>query len=58
MDTGKVVGGALLLIVAVWVFLTMTDVTAKYLGGAILGIVGLALLYTGLKEEAKTVPPA
>ena len=51
MDTGRVVGGALLLVVALWAFLTLTDPTAKYAGGAILGILGVALLATGIKEK-------
>ncbi|KAF5418953.1 MAG: hypothetical protein C5S44_12135 [Candidatus Methanocomedens sp.] len=51
MDTGRVVGGAILLVVAIWIFMTMSDPTAKYLGGVILGILGLALLITGSKEK-------
>jgi len=51
MDTGKIVGGAIVLIIAIWVFLTMTDVTAKYLGGAILAILALALLISGFKKK-------
>lgn len=50
MDTGKVVGGAILVVIAIWVFMTMTDPTAKYVGGAILGILGLAALITGYKK--------
>ena len=51
MDTGRVVGGALLAVVAIWLFATQTDFTAKYAGGAILGILALALLYTGTREK-------
>jgi putative Mn2+ efflux pump MntP len=51
MNIGKVVLGAIVLAVAVWTFITMTDPTAKYLGGVVLAILGLALLLTGLKEE-------
>ena len=51
MDTGRIVGGAIELIVAIWVFLTMTDVTTKYVGGAILAVLALALLITGAKKK-------
>lgn len=51
LDIGKIVGGAVLLVIAIWVFMTMGDPTAKYLGGAILGILGLALLITGLMKK-------
>jgi len=51
MNTGKVVIGAILLVVAIWVFIAMPDPTARYLGGAILGILGLAALVTGVKEK-------
>lgn len=52
MDTGEVIGGAALLAVAIWVFTIMPaqDLTAKYLGGAILGILALALLIDGFKK--------
>lgn len=54
MKTGKVVGGAILIVVAIWVFTIMpTQDLTKYLGGAILGVLGLALLITGLKSEEK-----
>jgi len=51
MNTGKVVIGAILLVIAIWVFITLSDPTARYLGGAILGILGLASLVTGVKEK-------
>jgi|LGVC01.1.fsa_nt_gb hypothetical protein len=51
MNNGKIVIGAILLVITIWVFITMSDTTARYLGGAILGILGLASLITGLKEK-------
>jgi hypothetical protein len=51
MDIGRIVGGAVVLVIAIWTFMTMTDVTAKYAGGAILAIIALALLITGFKKK-------
>lgn len=51
MNSGRVAAGAILLMVAIWVFVTMTDITARYLGGAILAILGLALLIKGSKSD-------
>lgn len=50
MDIGKTVGGALLISVAVWAFVSLADPAAKYLGAAILGILGLALVFSGYKK--------
>lgn len=51
MDLGRVVLGGILAVVAVWAFVTQTDFTAKYAGGAILGILALAVLYSGVREK-------
>ena len=51
MKVGSIVAGVLLLAVAVWVLLTIDNVTARYLGGAVLGVLGIALLFTGLRAE-------
>lgn len=50
MDTGRVVRGVILLVVAMWALLTPGP-TFKYAGGAILGILGVALIVTGIKER-------
>ena len=50
-DIGKIVGGLVLLVVAIWTFVSMTDPTAKYAGGAILAILGLALIITPLLKK-------
>ncbi|NIN51554.1 MAG: hypothetical protein GTN80_00055 [Nitrososphaeria archaeon] len=52
MQTGKVVGGVILLVAAIYVFSVMptADPTVRYSGGAGLAVVGLALLITGLKK--------
>ena len=49
---GTIVSGAVVLTIGVWFFLMgpTTDVTTKYAGGAVLGVLGLALLITGLKK--------
>jgi len=51
MKIGKIVGGAVLLVVAVWVFIAMADPTARYVGGAILTILALALLIAGFRKK-------
>lgn len=51
MENGKVVGGAILLLIAIWVFMTMPDYTARFVGGGILGIFGLVLLIQGLQKR-------
>ena len=50
MNTGKIVAGIMLLVIAMWVFMTISDAAAKYIGGAILGIIGLATLARGIKR--------
>jgi hypothetical protein len=51
MNTGQIIAGLALLAIAVWIFLTMTDATARYLGSVILGILGIALLAKGIKRK-------
>lgn len=51
MNVGAVVGGAVLILIAAWVFMTMSDPTAKFVGGGILGIVGLVVLATGFRKK-------
>jgi len=55
MNTGKVVIGIILCIIAAWVFALMptTDPTARYGGGVILLILGIVLIATGRKEKKK-----
>ena len=48
-NIGKIVGGAILIAVAVWLFLTtMTIYDGKVLGGAVLFILGVAGIVTGI----------
>jgi putative Mn2+ efflux pump MntP len=53
MNTGKLMVGAIVIAVAVWMmFLMPTDSpTAKYLGGTIVAIVGVAMLIEGFKKK-------
>lgn len=44
MNNGKTILGAILIIVAVWVFVTQTNPTTKYLGGIILLVLGLLMM--------------
>ena len=50
-DIGKIVAGVILVIVAIWAFISLTDPTAKYVGGAILAILGIALIVTPLLKK-------
>jgi hypothetical protein len=51
MKVGSIVAGILLLAVAVWILVTMDNVTARYLGGAVLGVLGIALFFAGFRAE-------
>lgn len=51
MNSGKVLIGIIVLAVAIWMLLSLTNTTARYLGGAIVAIVGIYLLVTGLKKR-------
>lgn len=58
MNIGKIVIGAILLLVAIYVFIAMTSVAARFVGGGILAILGLVLVITGLKKtETETEIP-
>jgi len=58
MKIGKIVVGLILVALAVWVFVAVENSTAKYLGGIILAIVGLAVLMGGFKKnESGPKPP-
>ncbi|MBW2991709.1 hypothetical protein KY345_00645 [Candidatus Woesearchaeota archaeon] len=46
---GEIVGGAILIVIAVWLFLTsVTIYDGKMLGGAILAILGIAAIVVGI----------
>ena len=51
MNEGKVVGGTILLAISLYSFIFISSPPAKYLGGPILGILGLASLIRGIKEK-------
>ncbi len=51
MKVGSIVAGVMLLALAFWVLLTIDNVTARYLGGVVLGVLGIALLFTGLRAN-------
>jgi len=51
MNNEKVVGGAVLLVIAIYVFITISDFTTRFVGGAVIGIVGLVTLLSGLKKK-------
>lgn len=50
MDNGKVASGLILLALATWAIIAQSN-SAAYLGGAILGIMGLLLLIKGAKKK-------
>ena len=48
MSSGKIILGIILILVAIWMFIWMPteSLWAKYLGGAIVAIIGIVLLAT------------
>ncbi len=52
MNLGKILVGAIVLIIAVWLFLNVADPAAKYVGGGILALIGLLSLISGLKRKS------
>jgi hypothetical protein len=56
MDNKKVwnlMGGIALVAVAAFVFITGIDPTYRYLGGGLLALLGVVVLYIGLKRPTK-----
>ena len=49
-NIGKIVLGLILLVIALWVVISMTDPLTQYVGGILLAIIGLALLVTASKK--------
>ena len=45
---GELILGAVLLIIAAFVVITMADETARWVGGAILAVLGIASLASGI----------
>ena len=45
---GELILGAVLLIIAAYVFIAMTDETTRWVGGAILAVLGIASLASGV----------
>lgn len=61
MHVGKIVWGAILILIALYLIIFLTNPAARFIGGGIVAILGLASLITGLmkkkekKEETKEV---
>lgn len=53
INMGKVFGGAILLLVAIYIAFLMptTDITTKYFGGGAVGLISIFLLFTGYKGK-------
>ena len=51
MRSGKIVIGLILIVVAVYLFMFMEGSAAKYLGAAIVGILGLAAVIKGFVSK-------
>jgi putative Mn2+ efflux pump MntP len=56
MNIGKMVIGAILLLVGIYVFIAMTSFAARFVGGGILVILGLVFVVTGLKKTETEIP--
>ena len=50
---GTVVGGIALIAVAAYIFITGNDATYRYLGGAVMTLLGAAVLYSGLRNPSQ-----
>jgi putative Mn2+ efflux pump MntP len=59
MNNGKLVIGAVLLLVGLWMFFTLDNMAARWIGGGIIIILGVAQLMAGYKggEKAGQVQP-
>ncbi|MBU1131052.1 hypothetical protein KJ840_02885 [Patescibacteria group bacterium] len=55
MINGKVLFGIIVLIVGIWILFSMDNPTARYLGGGIVTVVGLAMLINGFLKKPQ--PP-
>jgi len=53
MDIGKIVFGAILLLVAVYLFIAMEGLAARLIGGGIVAILGIASIVKAFIEEPK-----
>ena len=58
MNAGKIVFGLILLVVAAYLMIFMESVGARFFGGGILAVLGLASVITGfIKKKPPTPPP-
>lgn len=48
MKIAKIVVGAIVLLVGIWLIITLENTTSRYLGGGIVSIIGLGLLINGI----------
>ena len=48
---GTVFLGLLFLLIAAWMFVNLTDTTAKWFGGGVVGLLGLIILIPALKKK-------
>ena len=55
MKTKEIILGAVLIFLAIWVFINMEDVP-KYFGSGGLVVFGLIMLFMGFKKEKKEAP--
>ena len=53
MKAKRIIMGAILVLIAVWIYFTMTAPSVKYFGGITLMIIGLLVLFSGFKKESK-----
>ncbi len=53
MNIGKLALGIVVLAVAIWILITQADSTARYVGGAILAVLGISFVIIGLKKKTK-----
>ena len=53
MNIGKIVIGAILIVIAVYLFISIENLAVRFVGGGILAILGLAELTLGLIKNGE-----
>lgn len=57
MNTGKMVIGVVILLVGLWMLIFLNNTMARYLGGGIVTILGIAQMVMAYKKGVRTGQP-
>ena len=53
MSTGKIIIGAILIVIAIYLFISIESFAGRFVGGGILAILGLAEIITGIIKNGE-----